>query len=232
MHSWFFGVAANTARGWLTKEPVAKAQTTKKKSTRTRTRGELRRGFCCSTWLRCSASQPRLHFALTTNFLYWKMLHFALRLSFQVSPNTVPATKSDTWTSPNTAPAKKSDTCTSPNIAPATKSDYDLTLLDSTISWPNYYVTLLLLDSSITWLFYSWLFYYLTLLILDSTITSDSTITWLYYSIAWLCNLVRIWEVSQLNFLWSLNVAHPAVSITKTTRKDTVKHKVGPRHQL
>ena len=111
------------------------------------------------------------------------------------SPSTAPATKSDTWPSPSTAPATKSDTWPSPSTAPATKSDltftkyctcYRLTLLllNNSITWLYYYSAILFLDSTITKRFY-----YLTLLLLDSTIRfyyltllllSDS-ITWLYY---------------------------------------------------
>ena len=112
------------------------------------------------------AAQTRLLFMLATSNLYGKIQHLALRLSFQISPNTVPATKSDSWTAPH--------------IAPATKSSvtlfFTLLFLDSTITWLYYSLTLLLLDSTTPWLYY-----YLTLLFLDSTIP------WLYYYFALRC---------------------------------------------
>ena len=154
------------------------------------------------------AAQQSLPFALRTSILYWKIQHVALRLSFQISPSTAPATKSDTgpspsiapatksdtWPSPSTAPATKSDTWPSPSTAPATKSDtwqtkfcachekwhaclnlvtYDyltLLLLNDSITWLHYYETIPLLDSTI-----AKRFYYLTLLLLNDSIT------WLYY---------------------------------------------------
>ena len=112
--------------------------------------------------------------------------------------NTAPARKSDTWISLNSAPATKSDPWTSPNIAPATKSDYDLTLLDSTITWIYYSLTLLLLDPTITWLFY-----YLTLLVLDSLRLLDSIITWPFpYLTLLLLDSCFIWRYYYLTLLW------------------------------
>ena len=135
------------------------------------------------------------------------------------SPNTAPATQNDShdWTSspmkrpvqcgeqqvsplansPNSAPATKSDSWTSPNIAPATESD----------SWtsPNKIVHLprkmtlelhqILFYSTILWLYYSLtlLFFYATILLLYDYLPT---------AILLLCDVVRISEVSQLNFLW------------------------------
>ena len=76
----------------------------------------------------------------------------------QIPPSTVPATKSATWPSPSTAPATKSDTWPSPGTALATKCNTWLyyysaiLLLDSTIIQRFYYLTLLLVGDSITWL--------------------------------------------------------------------------------
>ena len=74
---------------------------------------------------------------------------------------------------------------TSPNIAPAAKS---LLVFDSAILCLYYSFTLLFFDFTILWL-YILLFY--------------STILWLFLdpTILWFCDLVRISEVSQRNFL-------------------------------
>ena len=134
---------------------------------------------------------------------------FALQLSFQISPSTAPATNRDSWTSPNSAPATNSHTWTSPNSAhatnsgtwttphhaPATKSDTWTSLDDSLITWLFYH---LILYYYLT--FIAWLYYYLAPPLLDSTITR------LYYNLldllldptlSWLCDVVRISEVSQ-----------------------------------
>ena len=104
---------------------------------------------------------------------------------------------------------------------------YDLTelLLDWAMTWLSYYLTELLLDWAITWLSYdltelwldwaiTWLSYDLTELLLDWAITwlsyyltelvLDWAMTWLSYDLTVLlsCDLIRISEVSQLNFLW------------------------------
>ena len=63
--------------------------------------------------------------------------------------------------------------------------DLTLLLVDSTITWLYYYLTLLWLH------FMIWLLY-------DLTLWLDSTMTWL-------CDLVRISVVSHLNFLWEVN---------------------------
>ena len=77
-----------------------------------------------------------------------------------------------------------------------------LLVLDNSMNWRYYYLTILLLVSAITWQFYD-----LTILILDDSITwrlilllLDDSITWLCYSL--LCDVVRISEVSHINFLW------------------------------
>ena len=103
--------------------------------------------------------------------------------------------------------------------------------LDWAITWQSYYLTCydlteLLLDWAITWLSYcltelwldwaiTWLSYYLTELLLDMSYDLTWAITWhellLDWAMTWLsydltvllsCDLIRISEVSQLNFLW------------------------------
>ena len=90
--------------------------------------------------------------------------------------------------------------------------DYDLTelLLDWAITWLSYDdLTELLLDWATTWLSYdltellldwamTWLSYYLT------EVWLDWAMTWLSYYLTELlgCDLIRISEVSHLNFLW------------------------------
>ena len=98
-------------------------------------------------------------------------------------------------------------------------------LLDWAITWLSYYLTELLLDWAIAWLelwldwAITWLSYYLTELLLDMSydlteLWLDWAMTWLSYDLTellldwamtWLsygCDLIRISEVSQLNFLW------------------------------
>ena len=88
-------------------------------------------------------------------------------------------------------------------------SDLTELLLDWAITWLSYDLTELWLDWATTWLSYdltelwldwamTWLSYYLTELWLDWAMT------WLSYDLTELlnCDLIRISEVSQLNFLW------------------------------
>ena len=167
------------------------------------------------------ASQPRLLFALTTSILYWKIQHFALRLSFQISPNSAPATQSDIWSPPNTAhqilrlvwkvtlqlhqmlrlPRKVTLGLHQRLHLPrkVALGLHQILHLPRKVTWLFFYVmalllflTLLVLDSSITWLFYcltlllpnstiTSLSYYLTLLLLNLTLLLlDPTITWFF----------------------------------------------------
>ena len=125
--------------------------------------------------------QPRLLCTPSTSTLYWKLQHVAPNLTFKHSPSSAPATKSDTWTSSSAAPATQNDShdWSSSHMkrylqcAEQQMSLYDLTLwFDSFIGWLYYYLTLLLLDSSMTplgdltplWLdSMTWLYYDLTL---------------------------------------------------------------------
>ena len=139
----------------------------------------------------------------------------------KISPYTAPATKNDVPTSPNphASPSPNSATqsgaWTWPNAAPATRSGtwlcYSLTILllddsftfpDDSITWQAhylmifYYLTIFFTfpDDSITWRFY-----YLTSPLLDD-ILSLNDILLLNDSITWLCDVVRISEVSHLIF--------------------------------
>ena len=94
---------------------------------------------------------------------------------------------------------------------------YDLTelWLDWAMTWLSYYLTELMtwlsswLDWAMTWLSYDltelWLDWAMTWLSYDLTeLLLDWAMTWLSYDLTVLlsCDLIRISEVSQLNFLW------------------------------
>ena len=147
------------------------------------------------------------------NLRHDQMLHLPRKMTLMIDPHHIwnviynaRSNKCHCPNSPNTAPATKNDTWTSRNIAPATKNDltehwamtwlsYDLTelWLDWAMTWLSYDLTELWLDWAITWLSY-----YLTERLLDWAMT------WLSYDLTELlsCDLMRISEVSQLNFLW------------------------------
>ena len=75
--------------------------------------------------------------------------------------------------------------------------DWTVTWLSYYLTWLNYYLAELWLDWAVTWLSCD-----LTELLLDWTVT------WLSCDLTelLLCDLVRISEVSQLNFLWSISI--------------------------
>ena len=164
-------------------------------------------------------------FALRLPFQISSNTATATKSDARISPNSAPATKRDLRTSPNNAHATKRTLELHQVLHLPAKVTPDSSIVDS-IAWLYYYLTILLyltlpllgnsstcrcyyltvllLDASIAWRFYclslfllddsiTWSFYYLRTLLLDDSIT------WLCYSL--LCDAVRIWEVSHLNFV-------------------------------
>ena len=145
-------------------------------------------------WNRQSATRhaTEVTFRARRSHLFMKNTTFRAPAAFQISPSVAHATKSDTSTSLSTAPATKSD------------NYYYLTLLllGSTITWQ-----FLLLGSTTTWRFLSldstitWRFLLLDEFFHLTPLLFHSTITWRFLlldsAVTWLCYVVRISEVSQ-----------------------------------